>query len=98
MKKTTLKTMAIKNKFDICFSVCRSCVFWLEDIEIPRVGLCVRYAPRPYYEVYSTCAEAQEKREKGDMRWPETKATDVCGEWQPIEEYSSVEPSDDISF
>lgn len=71
-----------KPAFDICFSDCQSCAFWLRDLEVSRVGACVRHAPRPYYEVYSTCAEAQEKRERGRIIWPETKATDFCGEWQ----------------
>jgi len=92
MKKTTKKT--IDAAFDICFSGCRSCMFWLPDMEIPRIGMCVRHAPRPFYAVYSTCAEAQEKREKGSMHWPETKATDVCGEWQAAEEYEYPEVTD----
>jgi hypothetical protein len=92
MKKTTNQTIDKGASFDVCFSVCRNCMFWLEDMEIPRIGMCIRHAPRPDYAIYSTCAEKEEKREKGRVYWPETKATDVCGEWQSqvVEEYPEV--------
>ena len=93
MKKTENKITKEKHvSFDVCLSGCRSCMFWLEDMEDPRIGICIRHAPRPNYAVYATCAEADEKRQKGGVFWPETKATDVCGEWQlaVAEEYPEV--------
>lgn len=95
-KKTTKKTIDKRESLDICFSACRDCMFWLEDLEVPRIGVCIRHAPRPYYAIYSTCAEHQEKREKGRVFWPETRAIDVCGEWQPKEIEQNTEDEDII--
>jgi hypothetical protein len=68
----------------VCFSVCRNCKFWDSiDIGYAAAGTCHRNAPHPYYATYSSCAEVKEKREKGTMVWPETKATNFCGEWHP---------------
>jgi hypothetical protein len=80
--------------FDICFSMCKSCEFWLQDMEDERFGSCQRYAPRPVFvedlkKSSMTCAEAKEKRTLSAIIWPETRSGDGCGDWSPISDGGS---------
>ena len=81
--------------FDICFSMCKSCAFWLPDMEDEDIGSCQRYAPRPVFvedlrKSSMTCAEAKEKRSYSAIIWPETCSNDGCGDWFPSSNYGGV--------
>ena len=55
---------------------CETCKFWQQgDSEIPSMGLCHRYAPRP---VVSHPVKGPESM---DAIWPRTKDEEWCGEW-----------------
>ncbi|MBN2061602.1 MAG: hypothetical protein JW882_14420 [Deltaproteobacteria bacterium] len=54
---------------------CENCKFWQGEIDIPSMGLCRRYAPRPGHR------NPLEGPESIDCLWPRTKKDDYCGEW-----------------
>ncbi len=54
---------------------CEDCKFWHNDIDIPSMGLCRRYAPRP------DDGHPVEGPESIDCLWPRKKNHDFCGEW-----------------
>ena len=55
---------------------CETCKFWEEGrSEIPSVGLCYRYAPRP------EIIHPVEGPEFMDAIWPRTKDKEWYGEW-----------------
>jgi hypothetical protein len=56
---------------------CENCKFWeQEESDIPSMGLCHRYAPRP------VATHPVKGPESMDTVWPRTKGEEWCGEWK----------------
>lgn len=56
---------------------CEGCKYWeKKESEIPFMGLCHRYAPRPM------TTHPLEGPQSMDAIWPRTKNDEWCGEWK----------------